>query len=396
MRPLANPKNWKLLGIGSLDLARIVLSNVGLLKSEPNYKDVYDHCTGLFGLLWNTRDKLLIRNGENIVRQGSAIYVANHIRKSDALSVAYTVYTRTQGRQLRIMMRDDFFGDRGWSKTRLLDLDRLAVSFGAIQVSRQAGAYSQMKRFIDVLLDGGCFIIFPTGTRSRSGHVMELPPPLELGTVSFFAAMAQRKASEKARPVAMVPTGISFDPVSKRMTLVFGESRYLAIGSPDRRLDREALSEFDVEIVRAASRLVEINLVHLCALYLLNWVWHSGELRKSDGHGVRVERSVLIEDLAEIVSHLKSGAGLCLGDSLDSELEPQLRRVERFFASKGMIRISGNELLLRSERILSAPSLDHDYRKRNPVKYLANQIAHFDEIVSAVEERVLRNVGARR
>jgi 1-acyl-sn-glycerol-3-phosphate acyltransferase len=233
MHALAKPKNWKLLCVCSVDFAKIVLSNVGLRK-EPDYRKVYDHCARLVGLVWDAENKLIVRNGENIVQEGPAIYVANHVRKSDALSVVHAVHLHANGRQLHIMMRDDFFGDKSWSRTPLLDLDKLARSLRAIQVSRQAGGYSQMKRFIRLLLDDNCFIIFPTGTRSRSGHVMELPPQMpELGKMSFFAVMAQRErfgrgGSDRTWPVPMVPMGMSCDPVSGKTTLAFGEPAYLS------------------------------------------------------------------------------------------------------------------------------------------------------------------------
>ena len=136
MHTIVNPKNWKPLCVCSVDLTKIVLSNVGIVRHEPDYRRVYDHCAGLFGLLWDTQNKLVVRDRANIVEDGPAIYVANHVTKSDALLVAYTVYMHTKGRQLHVMMRDDFFGDKRWSKTALLDVDELAMSLGAIQVSR--------------------------------------------------------------------------------------------------------------------------------------------------------------------------------------------------------------------------------------------------------------------
>jgi 1-acyl-sn-glycerol-3-phosphate acyltransferase len=401
MHALAKPKNWKHLCVCSVDLAKIVLSNVGLSRKKPDYGMIFGHWLGLFGLLWDTDNKLIVRHGENIVREGPAIYVANHVRKSDALTVAYAVYLHAAGRQLHVMMRDDFFDDKSWARTPLLDVDKLAMSLGAIQVSRQSGAYSQMKRFIRLLLDDDCFIIFPTGTRSRSGHVMELPPQmLELGKTSFFAVIAQRERFGKhgggrAQPVPMVPVGMSCDPVSGRIALVFGEPEYLAPDPPDTKIDRAVLSEFDQQLVRTISRLVEINLSHIAALYILHYAWHPGDLPDRSGNEIVLKRSVFTDDLTEIVQDIKKEDGLILSDSLKSELDSELRRVEKLFARRGMLKTAREELLLLKSCILSAPPVDHDYRKRNPVKYLANQVAHFDEIVSMVEARVLRTVGAR-
>ncbi len=401
MRTIANPKNWKHVGVCSVDLARIVLSNVGLARNELDYDHIYDHCAGLFEHLWDTQNRLIVRNVANIVNSGPAIYVANHVMKSDALMVAYTVYLNTDGRQLHIMMRDDFFGDKRWSRTPLLDMDDLARSLGAIQVSREAGAYSQVKRFVRLLVDDGCFIIFPTGTRSRSGHVMEVPPPLELGKVSFFAVTAQRERYTKrggnvAAPVAMVPTGISFNPISKKTTLVFGKAVYLESDPPDKKVPRAVLNEFDHDLLRLVSRLVEINLVQLASLYLLHYAWHAGSLKEWHGQGIHLKKAVFASDLAEIARVMKLNDGLLLGDSLDSEFSVTLKRVEKLFTRRDMIEPIGDGLLLHQDRILAAPPVDREYRKRNPVKYYANQIAHFQEVVSLVEERVLRTVDAER
>ena len=402
MHTLANPKKWKHIGVCSIDLTKIVLSNVGIARNEPDYRKVFDHCAGLFELLWDTQNKLVVRNGANIIEEGPAIYVANHVMKSDALLVAYAVYVHTQGRQLHIMMRDDFFGDKRWSRTPLLDVDKLAMSLGAIQVSRESGAYSQMKRFIRLLLDDGCFIIFPTGTRSRSGLVMELPPELdELGKVSFFAAMAQRERFGKGEagpvsPVPMVPIGISFDPVSKRTTLVFGEPVYLRTDSQDKKIHRTVMTEFDMQLVRSVSRLVEVNLAHVSALYLLHYAWHSGEELDRNGRDICLRRAVFANDLADIVRDLKEKGGLFLGDSLTSEFDSELRRVEKLFVQRSMIKTADQGLLLHLDRILSASPVGPDYRKRNPVKYLANQVAHLEEVVGTVETRVLKTIGTNR
>ena len=402
MHTLVNPKNWKPLGVCSVDLAKIVLCNVGLKRNEPDYGEITDHCAGLFGLLWDTQHKLVVRNAANIVEEGPALYVANHIMKSDALTVAHVMHMNAKGRQLHIMMRDDFFGDKRWSRTRLLDVDKLAMSLGAIQVSRESGAYSQIKRFIRLLVEDGCFIIFPTGTRTRSGHIMELPPELdELGKVSFFAAMAQRerfskKGARRVSPVPMVPAGMSFDPVSKRRTLVFGKPVYLTSNPPDKKVPRSVLSEFDRQLVRLVSRLVEVNLAHLVALYLLHYTWHSENLRNRHTNGIHLKRSIFTDDLTEIVKYIKEKGGLFLNASLDSQFDSELKRVEKLFADRAMLKTVGEGLLLHQDRILSAPPVDREYKKRNPVKYLANQIAHLDELVSTVERRVLRTVGARR
>jgi hypothetical protein len=61
-----------------------------------------------------------------------------------------------------------------------------------------------------------------------------------------------------------------------------------------------------------------------------------------------------------------------------------------------MLEPVGDALLLHQDRILAAPPVDREYRKRNPVKYFANEIAHFQEIVGVVEARVLRTIGAQR
>jgi 1-acyl-sn-glycerol-3-phosphate acyltransferase len=402
MHTLVNPKNWKPFCVCSVDLTKIVLSNVGIAKNEPDYRKVSEHCMGLFELLWDTRNKLVVRNSANIVDDGPAVYVANHVIKSDALMAAYAVHMHTRGRQLHVMMRDDFFGDKRWSKTPLLDVDKLAMSLGAIQVSRESGAYSQIKRFIRVLVEDGCFIIFPTGTRSRSGLVMELPPGLdELGKISFFASMAQRERFSKSgdsrlSPVPMVPTGVSFDPVSKKTTLVFGESVYLTSGPPDKKIHRTVLTEFDRQLVQSVSRLVEVNLAHLAALYLLHYAWHAGEQLDRNGNGVFLKRRVFAGDLAQIARDIKEKGTLVLGDSLKSGFDSELKRVEKLFVHRSMLEAMGEDLLLHRDRVLSAPPVDRDYRKDNPVKYLANQMAHLEEIVATVEARVLKTVGAYR
>jgi hypothetical protein len=231
---------------------------------------------------------------------------------------------------------------------------------------------------------------------------MELPPGLdELGKISFFASMAQRERFSKSgdsrlSPVPMVPTGVSFDPVSKKTTLVFGESVYLTSGPPDKKIHRTVLTEFDRQLVQSVSRLVEVNLAHLAALYLLHYAWHAGEQLDRNGNGVFLKRRVFAGDLAQIARDIKEKGTLVLGDSLKSGFDSELKRVEKLFVHRSMLEAMGEDLLLHRDRVLSAPPVDRDYRKDNPVKYLANQMAHLEEIVATVEARVLKTVGAYR
>lgn len=41
-------------------------------------------------------------------------------------------------------------------------------------------------------------------------------------------------------------------------------------------------------------------------------------------------------------------------------------------------------------RVLHAPGLDTSYRKANPVKFIVNQILHFDDVVRLLDEEAER------
>ena len=61
-------------------------------------------------------------------------------------------------------------------------------------------------------------------------------------------------------------------------------------------------------------------------------------------------------------------------------------RTLAYLERRGMLARRGDAVTLDEAAILSVPPLDSTYVKRNPVKYLTNQIMHLGDVIELLEE----------
>ena len=229
-------------------LCKYMLSQLGLCR-RPRFTDHVAPMRIVTGQLYGWK-RLRVVDAAHCPRENPALFVSNHVRLDDPHMVWPAVYDASQGRiEIRFMMRDDFFRGFPW-KWLPIRLDEIAEMAGAYRISRDHIQLSQVKPFLQILETPGSFLMFPAGTRSRSGLLMEYRPGREdPGGASFFIAHAQRRHPE--RRVAAVPVCRTYNPVSRQTTVVFGAPAYLKIPA-----DRDALRRFDHE-------LVALSLIHI-------------------------------------------------------------------------------------------------------------------------------------
>lgn len=332
------------------------------------YREAQDFLSPVLGF----RHTVVVRP-ERCPKQGPAVFCGNHLKLDDPFFAYRAVQLATDFQHCpRLMSRDDFFTGTPL-KSRMLDGDRLMEAVGTYQISRGHITLSQLRPFVNLLKDGGSFVIYPGHTRSCSGVLMEYRGAFkEPGGVSFFINQAQRSRPDVRVPA--IPIVRTHNPVSKRSAMVFGESLFLESAA-----DRDAQREFDYRLTTEMGRYVEVNVPQVLSAVL--WLWCL--------HGIRTSATV-----GEIRATLSPIFAAVNHDYVDPEARTDLGgavvRTLDYLQERGMVIRTGENVALDSEAILSVPDLTTKYRHLNPVKYLANQLLHLGKVVEAIESVVLR------
>ena len=334
----------------------------------PTLLDVYPEAIVVFDRVMGWPKRLFLKGTENCPRKGPAVFAGNHQKKDDPF-ITYRAIHRVcnWSYEVRYMMRDDFFNSL--PKLRIIDINELVCMLGALQISRDNVHLSQLKPFVQLLRDGNAYIMYPGRSRSRSGLFMEYREGIdEPGGVTFFLAQAQRGHPELR--VAAVPLARTYNPVTDRTMLIFGEPLYLAHGA-----DRAAQRDLDFLIVEKMAELVEINIPLVTAGILYLHCLHQRPLPLAQEDLAVAVRAVL-QKCAE--SRHVDEHGL-------ADLPRELKLTLEYFQRRKMLELNGTAIRPNGDAILSATEPDKQYVSRNPVKHLVNQIIHLRDVVEAIE-----------
>lgn len=344
------------LGIGSL------------LDPNPRF-DAFQHVIGHF-TKWNRY--IRIRGAEHVPADHPVIYCGNHIKFGDPFYVFRGVFLSTNKQvKLHAMARNDFFQGTPL-KTRFFDADEFIVTVGVHGISRDSVTLAQMKVFMNLLMDGESFVMFPGRTRSRSGLLMEYRDNfVEPGSVSFFLNSVQRR--KKDMTFSAVPVSRNYNPVRDHTCMVYGPEQFLA---PD--ASREEQREYDFNLINTIGNLVEVCVPQVVAALLYTICLH------------RVSETVSLSALKEWVRAIREASGHPYWDEEDdTDLDAAVDLTAEYLAKKGVLTHSGDELQLNTNKILVAPDLESKYVEVNPVKYLTNQLLHLGELIELIQDQVL-------
>lgn len=364
---MGTTKNWAIV---LSRLMRYLAYRAGFAR-KPTFMDIRDEATAAVGRLrrWESRTRVI--EPERCPKSGPAVFAGNHCFTEDPFIMYYAIY-RTVGIRCRFMMREGIFSTSRLFNCRLFDIDEFATLFGPILISREKVQLSQLKPFIKILREGESFIIYPTRTRTRTGAIIEFPEGFdEPGGVSFFLTQSQR--GREGLRVAAVPVTRTDNFVSDRVNIVFGEPQYL---EPDAGRDEQR--EFDYRLIRHIAEGVVVNVSQVLAMLLY--------LRCLHGLPRGVEMSTLFDQVAQV---LKRVEGTHRIDADAGDVPGQVKKSLKWLGKAGMLRVRGSHIVLNREAILSSPAPDREYRRKNPVKYLVNQLLHFPDVAAAAEEVAL-------
>lgn len=352
-------------------LFQYVLYRLGL-RGCPTFMDHRPECKQVIGRVLGWPGRLRAAGVEFCPKDHPAVFCCNHFKKDDPFVVEANIYEASDRHIWVIpMMRDDFF--KSHHKFFLFDPDELINMFGTLRISRESVTLSQLKPFVELLRSRGSFLMFPGRTRSQSGLLFEYREGIEEpGGPTFFAAQAQRNHPELK--VAIVPVARSYNPATKKTTVSYGQPLYL-----EGKSDRAAQRALDFRVIEEIGNVLELNASNVLAGYLY--------LHRLHRCGVPIRMEKIEQDLQSVFSNV--GKTRRIDPDAARDLPKEIRRSLRYFERMGMLRHTRDSVCPNDEAILSVPELGPLYRKKNPVKFLANQIAHMADVVRALEDVVL-------
>ena len=350
------------------------LYRLGLMR-PPDFRNYPDDWDPWLGSLLGWRRGLRIVQAENCPKTHPAVFAAGHGKLDDPLFV-WGAVNRASAEQIHIhfMMRDDFFVGPPWSWLPF-SMNELTRMSGCIQISRDQVQLSQLKPLINILRAPGSFVMFPGRSRSRSGLLMEYRDGIEEpGGVSFFVVHAQRRSPELRIPA--VPVARTYNPVTRSSVVAFAPPLFLETGA-----SRDAQRDFDLALAVRIGDAVELHALHLVSAILY--------LRCLHGACGAVPEARLCAQTAAVVAALPDRL---MDPALRADPDAAVRAALRWLAKAGMVRHSAPGWQPDAPKILAAPALENDYRKRNPVKYHINQLLHFDDVVRLLNAEALRGL----
>lgn len=119
----------------------------------------YKIATALVSLFFHIKFKITVIGKENIpVEKGGRIIASNHVSNNDPPFVGIVVKGKFTFMAKEELFRNRFFG---W----------LIKKLGAFPVKRGAKDFAAIDKAIESLNEGRTFIIFPEGTRSKTGEL---------------------------------------------------------------------------------------------------------------------------------------------------------------------------------------------------------------------------------
>lgn len=107
--------------------------------------------------------RVRVEGEENVPANGGIILCANHISNHDPLVVGLTA-----PRPVRFMAKHQLFG--------VPVLKHIVDALGAFPVNREKPSPASLKKSIEILQTGGCFGIFPEGTRRKGASETRVHP----------------------------------------------------------------------------------------------------------------------------------------------------------------------------------------------------------------------------
>lgn len=146
--------------------------------ADPTPRDTYMDMVPKVDRYLRLKYKDIDQVGLEYIQDGSAMYVANHLRFDDSLAIA-AVYAKATGRPLRLGAKSEYFEGEGITKYHILGerTKRFVEDTGQLPVYREDNARGavQLDRAIKERFERGeSVLLHAEGTRSIDGRLNKL------------------------------------------------------------------------------------------------------------------------------------------------------------------------------------------------------------------------------
>jgi 1-acyl-sn-glycerol-3-phosphate acyltransferase len=210
---------------------------------EPRHGFVYRLMYGSYGILFRLGG-LQVHGLENVPMEGAVIIAPNHASLFDPPLVGCTVPRKVTTMGKAELFEKKTFGLKilGWIIRRM----------GSFPVKRGAPDRRALRMALRVLHNGEALVIFPEGTRTRSG---------ELGPAEHGVALIAHSTKAPVVPMYLKGTQAALSPLQPRFALIhpavyFGKPLHFA-EEYARKADRDTLEAIGARIMGEISKLEE-------------------------------------------------------------------------------------------------------------------------------------------
>ncbi len=351
-----------------------IFYRLGLAKAHPSPEGRWESFQFVVGDFVGWNRYIRVRNTDLVPRDHPAIFYGNHMKLDDPCYLYRATYLATGGEVgIGAMLRNDFFAGIPFSKSRLLDFDELLETVYVFGISRDSVSVTQLKRFVDLLLSGRGFILYPGRTRSCSGLLMDYRDSAQRpGGISFFLHAVQGR--DERIVVSAMPAVRNYNPVTRHTSVIFGPEQFLRRG-----VSRAEQRAFDERLIEVLGPLVEVNAAQLTSAAIYTHCIHG------------LAGQITVEGLTRIVAEVFDTTAHGYLDPEDTaDVARAVRGALRYLKKRGMLEVRRGRVLPDVKTILDTPPLTTKFRNQNPVKFLTDQILHLGEVTRLVEDRVLR------
>ncbi len=353
--------------------AEHILYRMGLRKAQPLAEGRWEDFQFVVGDFVGWNKYIRLHNTHLVPRGHPAIFYGNHIKLDDPCYLFRAAYLASGGDvKIGAMMKNDFFAGIPFTKSRWLDLDEILETTDVYGISRENVTISQLKKFVDLLLRGKGFILYPGRTRSCSGLLMDYRDGVERpGGISFFLHTAQSR--DATLRVSAMPAVRNFNPITRHTSVIFGEEIFLPRGA-----SRAEQRTFDEHIIERLGPLVEINAAQVVSAILYTRCLHG------------LAAPISVDELVKLTADLFDAFKHPYVDPEDkADIARAVRKTLRYLRKHGMLAMKGGKVYPDTAAILATPPLTKAFRTLNPVKYLTNQILHLGEVTGLIERHTL-------
>lgn len=167
------------------------------MKAKPMY--FYRFWRTILGFFGRLIHRIKIVGANNVPSEGAVVIASSHVNAIDPMLLAYCLK-----RDIRFIAKKELF------KNPIVG--GVLTHLGAFPVDRDKADRAAVTRSLEVLREGGALLVFPEGTRSKTG---------ELGAFKPGAAMFAIETGAPVVPATIISSG-SLKPF-KPTTVVFGE-----------------------------------------------------------------------------------------------------------------------------------------------------------------------------